>query len=472
MTPSLAAPGQGLCRGLFASVDGLKSRPDLNGRVVRVGAPKSDRWAIFDAIRGAHILVRPENLRAVVPPRELVDKALLADDTRSLIFEHLLPADLASAAGACASFRDQSCLTAARRGWERLPLTYETTIGGSWTEPTGGGAYGSNVGEIDLPVSVAPLPRAFSGTRRGFAVATHGACQIFSADGDAPYKVGWGLMDPDKPEDDHDGALPRPLFYCDSVTSLATSERLNSIFVAAPPDDGVRRIQMPEGLVVDETYAWDCHACAVGGDLLFYSHLDEEGDVYEDEGGVVLSVARADKLRRKVACLKLSKQGRHPNGLAADESLVVAAFRSGTVVRYNYDRVRFKRCRSLVLPDGPVGVALRNGLLFVTFVDSPCIRVYGEAGAVLLQELDVSGIRSGLDRCIPISVGMDDDRLVVGDTGVMPAHLKPGRGVCYSMGTIRDTQRLRVFKFRARPASADAIPTDAEDEEGESSSPV
>ena len=129
MTPSLAAPGQGLCRGLFASVDGLKSRPDLNGRVVKVGASKSDRWAIFDAIRGAHILVRPENLRAVVPPRELVDKALLADDTRSLIFEHLLPADLASAAGACASFRDQSCLTAARRGWERLPLTYERSAG-------------------------------------------------------------------------------------------------------------------------------------------------------------------------------------------------------------------------------------------------------------------------------------------------------------------------------------------------------
>lgn len=43
MTPSLAAPGQNLCHGLFASVDGLKSRPDLNGRVVKVSASKSDR---------------------------------------------------------------------------------------------------------------------------------------------------------------------------------------------------------------------------------------------------------------------------------------------------------------------------------------------------------------------------------------------------------------------------------------------
>ena len=126
----------GLSKDVWARIDGLEKRPDLNGsrvRCVKYSASK-ERWIVK---RGASsLLVRPANLRAALPPQKLVSAALESDWSRPIVFGSLLPKDLAAAAGACASFRDQASLTATAKGWERLPLTRERTFGDGWSPPT------------------------------------------------------------------------------------------------------------------------------------------------------------------------------------------------------------------------------------------------------------------------------------------------------------------------------------------------
>jgi len=261
-----------------------------------------------------------------------------------------------------------------------------------------------------------------------YAVAAGDTVKVFTAGGDEVMRIGMSGMDPhirDVPALPYDwdrsfeASEPRyPPFWSDSPSCVAYDADSQCLFVAAPPDDGVKKIDKFGNLVERESWGYAESSLCVANGLLYVSYEAETGN-----GGcacsVVLAADMSQTLLKRVPRWHMFDQ-LGPSDMAADATMLVACQperhsvglwrveKSAGSVKVRLERLLGKkvavadRVNQFTIRAGdapgefqePCGVALSDELLLVAERAGKRVQVLTKKGEPL-QVLSLGGYRGG-----------------------------------------------------------------------------